>query len=64
MIRLARSQRLGFALLLLLTSTSRTQAQQKLTPVNYGNEPVEKPDFKSVPTGKTLITKRARHFLC
>ena len=37
MIRLARSQRLGFALLLLLTSTSRTQAQQKLTPVNYGN---------------------------
>ena len=36
MIRLARSHRLGFALLL-LTSTSQTQAQQKLTPVNYGN---------------------------
>ena len=37
MTRLARARRLGFALLLLLTSASRTQAQQKLTPVNYGN---------------------------
>src|SRR5262245_24399089 len=36
MTRLARAHRLGFALLL-LTSVSRTQAQQKLTPVNYGN---------------------------
>src|SRR5262249_38559311 len=37
MIGLARAHRLGFALLLLLTSVSRAQAQQKLTPVNYGN---------------------------
>ena len=36
MIHLARAHRLGFALLL-LASASRTQAQQKLTPVNYGN---------------------------
>jgi ABC-type nitrate/sulfonate/bicarbonate transport system substrate-binding protein len=37
MIHLARAHRLGFALLLLLALASRTQAQQKLTPVNYGN---------------------------
>ena len=39
MIRLAPAHRLGFALLLLLSSVPRTQAQQnpKLTPVNYGN---------------------------
>jgi ABC-type nitrate/sulfonate/bicarbonate transport system substrate-binding protein len=37
MIRLARAHRLGFALLLLLSSVPRTQAQQKLTSVNYGN---------------------------
>ena len=36
MIRFARACYLGFALLL-LSSASRTQAQQKLTPVNYGN---------------------------
>jgi len=39
MIRFARAHRIGFALLLLLISADRTQAQQssKLTPVNYGN---------------------------
>ena len=39
MIRLARAHRLVFGLLLLLSSASRSQAQQnpRLTPVNYGN---------------------------
>lgn len=39
MIRFARAHRIGFALLLLLTSAERTQAQQnsKLTSVTYGN---------------------------